>query len=230
MRSWYFFGGSGSWLYGLYDGLRDRLNNRLSRLLGAEAVSRSNSIVLEAGSGPGYASSLLKTYANVSMSIALDIDFEALREGRRRDPDLTVVLADIYHPPFGSACCDLVWSNSSLEHLAAPARAVGEMQRVTREGGGVFVGVPYRYGILGFQSWIRFTKIGIWIGAVFDRSQLASLLVQQQLVPEWTRTCGLTCFVGWFARKQQRSGSVGSVPEHPGCGGPTSRTSGAGRS
>lgn len=198
-HSWSFLGGPGSWPYRAFDAQRRRLNqwlvNRLSRTVAGEGR------ILEAGSGPGYGSSLFARHPAVRVSIALDFDLEALQEARRRDPGLPVVVGDMRRLPFRSEAFDVVWNSSTLEHVEQPDIALEEMRRVTRSGGHVFVGVPYRFGPLGFQRLIARTRVGIWIGPVFDRAALRRLLIAQRLQPVESLIYCAACFVGMLSRK-----------------------------
>lgn len=198
-KSWEVPGGPGSWPYRLFDAWRNRLNRRLVRYLTSVAVRRTGSVILEAGSGPGYASSLMASQRTVRLAVALDIDGEALREARRRDPALPVVQADLHHLPFRSEAFDLAWNSSTIEHVESPADALGEMRRVVRAGGHVFVGVPYRWGLLWFQPWIEGTRLGAWIGRVFDRPQLVRMVREQGLTPIATTTYFFSVFLGVLA-------------------------------
>ena len=200
-RSWHFLGGPGSWSYHLFDVQRRRLNRSLVDYLVSRAVSADESLVLEAGSGSGYGSSLFARHPKVKMSVALDVDLEALQEGRRRDPNLTLVLADLHALPFRSGVFDVVWNSSTLEHVARPSGALSEMQRVVKGGGFVFVGVPFRFGPLGFQRFVAQTRLGVWIGSVFDQSSLNRLVIEGGLTPIETITYFLACFIGVLSRK-----------------------------
>lgn len=193
--------GPGSWSYRFFDALRRRLNRRLVRYLTNTVILKDESFILEGGSGPGYASSLLAAQNKVRLSVAADIDLAALREARRRDPTLPVVRADLYHLSFRSGAFDLVWNSSTMEHVRSPADALGEMRRVVKDGGYVFVGVPYRFGPLGFQPWIKETRFGAWIGPVFDRPRLVRLMVEQGLKPVAIITYFFKFFIGIVARK-----------------------------
>jgi len=154
MKSWQFLGGPGALPYYCYDAVRKALNRKLAAYLLAKAPQGRGSKVLEAGSGPAFASSLLASNPGV-FSVAMDIDIDALKEARRRDPALPVVVGDLYRFPFKMGVFDLVWNSSTLEHLAAPVRALDEMKRVAVQNGHVFVGVPYRVGPLGFQPLVK---------------------------------------------------------------------------
>ncbi|HMK36115.1 MAG TPA: class I SAM-dependent methyltransferase [Desulfomonilaceae bacterium] len=194
-------GSPGTIVYQFFDALRQRLNSRLVEYFLTRAITRTEAAVLEAGSGPAFASSILRTDHRVGLSIAVDIDPEALMQARSRDPLLSLVVADLNCLPFRSESVDLCWNSSTIEHLPEPAQALAEMQRVTMRGGCVFVGVPYVYGPLGFQRWIRRSSIGIWIGETFDRSQLIQLVTEADLKPKEAIFYFFRFFVGILAGK-----------------------------
>lgn len=224
VRSWQFLGGPGTWPYRLYDAQRRWLNRRLVRFLLGRTGLETGARVLEGGAGPGFASALFAEAQGAGLSVAADIDREALEEGRRRCGGLQAVAADLFRLPFRSKSFDLVWNSSTLEHLEPPAEAVREMARVAKPGGFVFIGVPYRRGPLGFQPWIRASRVGVWIGPVFGRCELAQLAAGAGLAPQETVTYYFGCFVGVLARKPHAPGggedaSVGETREASDVGG-----------
>ncbi len=196
-------GSPGTWIYNLYDELRANLNRKLVEYLLNRAVNGTSSTVLEAGSGPAFASSILAKDPRIDLSIAMDIDIEALREARRRDPSLSLVVADLLNLPFRSESIDVSWNSSTIEHLdwPGPVTAIEEMARVTCRGGKIFVGVPYLYGPLGFQRFIQETSVGIWIGKTFDRAELGGMLTRAGLKPLHSILYFFRFFVGTLAEK-----------------------------
>jgi SAM-dependent methyltransferase len=204
-KSWQ-LGGAESLPYRVFDVLRRGLNRSLVEFLASHALKKPGARVLEAGSGPGFGSSLLRAQPNARLSVALDYDIEALREARRRDPNLPVVVADMRHLPFKSNSFDLVWNSSTLEHLNEQGEGqidagLREMVRVTTHGAHTFVGVPYLYGPLGFQRWIPKTGVGLWIGTVFSGAELTARLQVAGLSPAARLIYFMRFFVGVIARK-----------------------------
>jgi SAM-dependent methyltransferase len=133
--------------------------------------------------------------------VAADLDMDALREARRRDPALPAIVADIVRLPFRTGSIDLVWNSSTFEHLDDGGGALAEMTRVTKPGGHVFIGVPYRSGPLGFQRWIARTAVGHWIGPLFGVGQLRRLVEAAQLRAVAMRVYFFRFFVGVLAVK-----------------------------
>lgn len=199
-KSWQFLGGPGSISYRLYDAVRTSLNRRLATYLASKVFHHDGGRALEAGSGPAVASTLLGRRPGV-YAVALDIDADVLREARKRDPTLPTVIGDVHALPFRSDVFDLVWSSSTLEHVETPGRALAEMRRVTAPGRFVFVGVPYRWGPLGFQPWIRRTAFGVWVGPVFSRAELMGEARRAALEPVGVITYFFRFFIGVLSRK-----------------------------
>ncbi len=194
-------GKPGGSLYGFYDLLRRRLNHRLVSYLLNAGIPENSCVVLEAGSGPAFATSILSCDNRVGLAVAIDIDIEALKEARLRDECLNVIVADLENLPFRSDCVGLVWNSSTLEHLPTPYRALSEMTRVTKNGGNIFVGVPNVFGPLGFQKLIPESSIGTWIGTTFHRRELNGLMKKMSLEPQDSIYYFFRFFVGVLARK-----------------------------
>ena len=192
-------------MYRAYDATRRRLNRRLVRFLVERGFARD--VIVEVPSGPGSGSCALARCGRVKLSLAVDIDLEALREGRRQDPALRSVVADVYALPFRTGSIDGVWSSSSVEHLERVDLALSEMHRVLRFGGRVFVGVPYRFGPLGFQPCIARSAAGAWIGRVFGRSELRRVVGERGFDVLGTMTYFFGTFVGVLAAKRAMDGT-----------------------
>jgi len=195
------FGAPGSLAYRMYDSLRSRLNQRLVQYFLTKGLAVDGNVVLEAGSGPAFASSILARDPRVKLSVAVDIDIEALEEARRRDPRLALVAADLLRLPFRDRCVDLCWNSSTIEHLDNPQEAPLEMARVTREDGRVFVGVPNLYGPLGFQRRIEQTGVGVWIGRTYSCAELQDMMLTAGLKPRDRIFYFFRFFVGLLAEK-----------------------------
>lgn len=186
-KSWTLGGGPGHWLYELYDGLRRGLNKRITGRLAHLALDESPGIVIEAGSGTGFATTLFAEEPNATLSIAVDYDLAALREGRKSNQNLAAVVADVHRLPFRAGTAQLVWNSSTIEHLDDQAAVTKEMARVVRKGGAVFVGVPYQWGPLFFQRWIASTGVGVWLGTVYGTREVCG----------WLREAGCTPYASW---------------------------------
>lgn len=199
-KSWQ-LGSPGTGIYRLYDALRERVNCRLAQYLLEKGVTSKQCIVVEAGSGPAFASSMLRRDVRVALAVAMDIDLEALREARLRDPELALVVGDLHNLPFKTESLDLTWNSSTLEHLDDPLAGLREMVRATRREGKIFVGLPYLRGPIGFQCWIPNTSVGIWLGTVFDLDGVNRLIRSAGAKPKDHLLYFFRFFLGVLAEK-----------------------------
>jgi SAM-dependent methyltransferase len=200
-QSWTLGGGPGHWLYEIYDGLRRGLNKRITGRLARLALDGSPGIVIEAGSGTGFATTLFAEEKNAMLSIAVDYDLAALKEGRKTDANLVAVVADVHHLPFRDGVAQLVWNSSTIEHLDDQAAVTQEMARVVKSGGAVFVGVPYKWGPLFFQRWIAGTGVGVWLGTVYGAADVSGWLRGANCDPFADWRYFFRFFVGVIGRK-----------------------------
>jgi SAM-dependent methyltransferase len=195
------FGAPGSLLYRIFDLIRRKLDRDLVHFLAGLLGPGKDKVLMEAGSGPGYGSSLLANVPWVRLSIAVDIDPAALAEARKRDHILPAVIADLDKLPFKSAVFDLVWNSSTMEHLVDPLPALMEFSRLVKDKGLIFIGVPYLHGPLGIQKLIPHTKFGIWIGSVFDHESLRKLLLAAGFRGDVFHQYFMNFFIGIFGEK-----------------------------
>ncbi|MCA1962086.1 MAG: class I SAM-dependent methyltransferase [Desulfomonile sp.] len=203
-QSWSLGGGPGTLVYGVYDRLRHGVSRNLVNYFLKSGISMRR--VLEAGSGPGFTTSLLASTPGVKCAVAVDFDEESLREGRRRDSSLKAAAGNVYTLPFADGSFDLVWNSSTLEHLSNMDTGLLEMVRVCAPGGHVFVGVPYRWGPLFFQPFLKGTRAGEWLGPVFTTHWLVSWFFAAGLKPKSTHFYFWGFFVGVLGKKLEKAG------------------------
>lgn len=104
------------------------------------------SSVLEVGCGEGF---LMQTIAQTLPSakiLGLDVNDEALAEGRRLWPKLSFAHGDIFHLEQPDSSWELVIASEVLEHLDDPKAALREMGRVSSRA--VLLSVPH-------EPWFR---------------------------------------------------------------------------
>ena len=186
----------------LYAALRKRVNQRLIGWLARHALSGNGKYVLEAGCGTAEGAHFLGSRPEVELSVALDLDHEALKVAKQRSPRACLVQGDLFRLPFKPGMFDLVWNSSTIEHIHDKRRVIHEMVHATKSGGKIFIGVPYASGPLFFQKWIAFSAVGKWIGHLFDQSALAVDIEGIGLELEEFTTYFFRMFLGCLARKQ----------------------------
>ncbi len=204
VRLWSMGRGPGSFLYGVFDGLRRWRNRGLADYLRSRlAESASPARILEAGSGPGSCSALLAARPGVGLCVALDHDPLALAASPKNSLQQNV-LADLYHLPFADGQFDMAFNSSTMEHLPSFGKALREMARAVKPNGRIFVGVPYRFGpffIFNFLSWHN--QAHIWVGRLFSSWELCKVCEEEGLEAAEVRFYFFRCFVGVMLVKPQ---------------------------
>jgi SAM-dependent methyltransferase len=104
--------------------------------------------VLDLGCGEGYGTAELAGVAR--LAVGLDRDASTLRRARARSPGprLAWVAGQAEALPFADGAFDLVCCFQVLEHLADPARFLGEARRVLAPGGRLLLTTPNRPAVL----------------------------------------------------------------------------------
>lgn len=86
-------------------------------------------------------------------------------------------IADALRLPFASASFALVVSQETVEHLPDPFAAVGEMARVLRQGGTLYLQAPFVIGYHpGPEDYWRFTRAGM--RRLLEQAGIARVQVQ----------------------------------------------------
>jgi SAM-dependent methyltransferase len=100
-----------------------------------EYTELAGRVVVDVGGGPGYFADAFRA-AGVTY-IGIDPDVGEL--SARGTPAGGMLRASGEALPFATGTVDICYSSNVLEHVARPNRMLGEMVRVTRPGGTVFV-------------------------------------------------------------------------------------------
>jgi arabinofuranan 3-O-arabinosyltransferase len=100
-----------------------------------EYTELAGRVVVDVGGGPGYFADAFR--AAGATYIGIDPDVGEL--SARGTPASGMVRASGDALPFATGTVDICYSSNVLEHVAEPDRMLGEMVRVTRPGGTVFV-------------------------------------------------------------------------------------------
>lgn len=79
------------------------------------------------------------------------------------DPGCRVgVRADLHSMPFAASSFDLVWLGGVVEHVRDPRAAISELHRVVRQGGYVYIEMPFFQRVHGAPyDYQRFTLAGL---------------------------------------------------------------------
>lgn len=186
----------------LYQWLRLQMNRGLVRFLFKHVLEGQQNLYLaEVACGSGFAAHLLAAQPGVVLSIASDINLEDYTQANIHDFKASFLLTDLFKPAIQPGSLDLVWNSSSIEEIEYPEEAVASMVHLTKPGGFVFVGVPNRHGIVGLLRLLPSKSTRQWLGRVYTRSELSSLLESAGLQPANKLTYLFGTFIGLLARK-----------------------------
>jgi SAM-dependent methyltransferase len=117
--------------------------------------------VLEIGCGRGGFATWLASEPSTTSVVAADFSAVGVQMGRaharRLDPGpLDWAVADVQAVPFADGSFDTVCSCETIEHVPSPRRAVGELFRVLRPGGRLYLTCPNYLGAMGgYRVYLR---------------------------------------------------------------------------
>jgi SAM-dependent methyltransferase len=151
--------------------LKNLLYNYRLRKQAVESVMRDEAkeLVLEVGSG---LSPVLTSWDRV---VYTDLSFSALKSLRAFNATGHYVVADGMSLPFKASAFSHVISSEVLEHLADDRKALQEIARVMKSGGGVVVTFPHRRAYFAFDDqFVRHQRR-------YELSEMASMLQEAGL-------------------------------------------------
>jgi ubiquinone/menaquinone biosynthesis C-methylase UbiE len=175
-------------------GYRPRENERLADqagtlvdLLHADTAYPNGSLVLEAGCGVGAQTVTLAEQSPGARFTSVDISADSVAEAARRveRAGLTNVefrQADIFAPPFTAESFDHVFVCFVLEHLARPADALANLERLLRPGGTMTV-IEGDHGSAYFHPDSAAAHAAIQCQVMLQREAGGNAEIGQQLYP-----------------------------------------------
>jgi len=137
------------------------LNNYFLSAIAPFVKSVESSRILDVGCGEGIVDNFLINNLPVDPNqiVGLDIESTCLKIARSINPGVKFYQGSIYELPFQDCSFDLVLALEVLEHLEYPEKAIGELNRVSRDW--VIISVPndrmFRSG-----NMLRFKYLSSW--------------------------------------------------------------------
>lgn len=195
------------WLHRLeatrpYQWLRLQMNKGLVSFLARHALAGRQGLRLaEVACGSGFAAHLLASQPGVALSIAADLNLEDYTQANIAGFSASFLLTDLFKPALQANSLDLVWNSSSIEEIDRPQEAVASMAALAKPGGLVFVGVPSRHGVAGLLRMLPSPRTRAWLGRVYGRAELRSLLAGAGLQPVRETSYLFGTFIGLLAQK-----------------------------
>ncbi len=145
---------------------------------GFQSERLQNKLVLDAGCGSGRFADVCAKYGSRVIAFDLSEAVDACQENLGRYPNIAVVQADMYHPPFKKHIFDFVYSLGVIQHTPAPLQAVT-----------VLLDFPGPEGEIGFWFYAR-----TWKTFLHPKYLLRPLL--KRIPPQQ-----LYRFVSWYVPK-----------------------------
>jgi SAM-dependent methyltransferase len=176
----------------------ERLTGRWSSLLAEQLIAfggiADGEVVLDLGCGTGSLALALAARAGVRRILGIDVAPAYIAYGARRasDPRLVFAVGDGTALELADASVDRAFSLLALNFMAAPARAVAELRRVTRPGGVVAAAVWDFSGGLVYQRIFWDTAAALDADAARARARhFSSPLTREGELGAALRTAGL---------------------------------------
>ena len=136
--------------YDFGTGLHDSMQLETTLLGEALQGLPPGAVVVDAGCGTGLVSRLARTHVPGARVIGVDLSLGSLRRAQTRSP-VPLAQGNILILPLRSGSADLVVSRGVIMTTGQPRRAFGELARVVRPGGRLFVRV---YNQRNWYRWL----------------------------------------------------------------------------
>lgn len=107
--------------------------------------------LLDAGCGDGFLDRLLSKYPAEIIGIDINTSIVKTYEICKSYPNVTVIEADLLHPPFRPHTFDVVWSEGVIVHTGDPKRAFTSLAHLVKPGGKLYVWVYPSDGLSIYQ-------------------------------------------------------------------------------
>jgi arsenite methyltransferase len=121
---------------GIYDmRYKDEQTLKMSFVMSRIRVKQED-IVIDIGCGTGIFLEHLHNNRNkAGLLVGIDSSINMLREAKRKNTDIELVLADAEKMPFKDASCDAAFSFSVFQLMSNPRKGISELIRVSKDGG-----------------------------------------------------------------------------------------------
>jgi 2-polyprenyl-3-methyl-5-hydroxy-6-metoxy-1,4-benzoquinol methylase len=133
--------------------LKKYLINNFFETLRRNLVGLRIETVLDVGCGEGFTLKKLEDWKIGKEYKGIDSSGEAIKLGKKHNPNLNIEIGDIYNLKFKSKSFDLIICTEVLEHLEDPGKALAELKRVSRKY--ILFSVPNEpwFKLFNFTQW-----------------------------------------------------------------------------
>jgi SAM-dependent methyltransferase len=153
------------------------------RITSASDVQVQGKTILDFGCGPGRFLDVVRRKGGLAVGIDLSAAVDAARENFADDPDVLIVQADLFRPPFAPGSFDGGYSIGVLHHTPDPAGGLHALADLVRPGGWVSCCVYPKDDFYDFPSVRRFRQMHLrvrrWFGygAAMGYAHLAAYVI-----------------------------------------------------
>ena len=128
-------------------------------------------MIVDLGCGPGRFLDVVRRKGGIAVGIDLSAAVDAARKNFADDPDVLIVQADLFRPPFRAGSFDGGYSIGVLHHTPDPAAGLSALAELVRPGGWVSCCVYPKDDFYDFPSVRRFRALHLrlrrWFGYRF---------------------------------------------------------------
>jgi SAM-dependent methyltransferase len=119
--------------------------------------------ILEFGCGSGRFLDVVRRKGGIAVGIDMSLAVESARSNFGDDPDVLILQADIFNPPFRSGTFDGGYAIGVLHHTPDPSAGLRALAMTVRRGGWVSCVVYPRRGLYNYSSVERFRRVTNWL-------------------------------------------------------------------
>jgi ubiquinone/menaquinone biosynthesis C-methylase UbiE len=113
------------------------------RMLSKRQIDLCGRVIMDAGCGSGYSTSLILERLAPARLIAFDFMPEQIELARRRSLGIDFKVGDLRHIEAADSCCDAVFIFGVLHHISVWQEALTQVARVLKPGGVLLVEEPF---------------------------------------------------------------------------------------
>lgn len=154
-------------------GMEDRHWHTAKHAVAAMPVEAGD-VVLDLGSGSGYAARALRDLRDAGRAYGMDASSEMVRNARAytENPAVEFLRADFHHLPFPDDGIDHCFSMESFYYAGEPRAVLRELRRVLRPGGTFYCAVNYYEENVHAHDWAERIDVAMtrWSEAEYRRA------------------------------------------------------------
>jgi SAM-dependent methyltransferase/uncharacterized protein YbaR (Trm112 family) len=176
-----------------------------------EAITKANDdqvrgkTIIEFGCGSGRFLDVVRRKGGIAVGIDMSLAVESARVNFIDDPDVLIVQADIFKPPFHKEAFDGGYTIGVLHHTPDPSFGLRSLAGTIKLGGWVSCVVYPKEGLYNFSSVTRFRKVANWLKPFlgFYPALVYAYISAYAIAPvfkKWKRMRNITSFIHYLEK------------------------------